>query len=29
VPVTMFVRIYATRGSLGSRKGTYTLALSQ
>ncbi len=29
VPVTMFVRIYATRGSLGPRKGTYTLALSQ
>jgi hypothetical protein len=29
VPVTMFVRIYATRGSLGPRKGAYTLALSQ
>jgi hypothetical protein len=29
VPVTMFVRIYATRGSLGPRKGTYTRALSQ
>ena len=29
VPVTMFVRVYATRGSLGPRKGAYTLALSQ
>jgi hypothetical protein len=29
VPVTMYVRIYATRGSLGPSKGRYTLALTQ